>query len=206
MIEFASLEMQQWLRKPAIEAIIMTELLFESGAVRVHSGVGDAIYQGTVFKGTGVLGKLGQVKQSGKIQPYKLRLTLSGIPQELASTALTERYQNRPGTVYFAAKDQLGQIVCRDVLFAGRMDVMTVRLGTPSVIQLDINSRGQDWKNARNARYTNADQQARHPGDKFFEYVSQMAEKEIHWGMPTSRVGTGGGGGGASTRGNQRMR
>jgi hypothetical protein len=80
------------------------------------------------------------------------------------------------------------------------MDVMNIRLGNPSTIQLDLNSRGVDWKNSRNSRYTDADQQARHPGDKFFEFVSQMAEKEIFWGVPGKAVGGSGGGGGG--RGN----
>lgn len=201
MNQFMTAEMQQWLRRPNISAILMTELDFASGLLRLHSSVGDALYQGLVYKGTGVLGKVGMVKQSGQVQPYRLRLTLSGIPQELASIALTEHYQNRQGSLYLAALDNFCQIVARDTLFSGRMDVMNIRLGNPSTIQLDLNSRGVDWKNPRNSRYTDADQQARHPGDKFFEFVSQMAEKEIFWGVPGKAVGGSGGGGGGGGRG-----
>lgn len=195
MNQFMTPQMQQWLRRPNISAILMTELDFASGLLRLHSGVGDALYQGMVYKGTGVLGKVGMVKQSGQVQPYRLRLTLSGIPQELASIALTEHYQNRQGRIYLAALDSFCQIVGRDTLFSGRMDVMNIRLGKVSTIQLDLNSRGVDWKNPRNSRYTDADQQSRHSGDKFFEFVSQMAEKEIFWGVPGKAVGGSGGGG-----------
>lgn len=191
MNQFMTPDMQQWLRRPNICAILMTELDFASGVLRLHSGVGDALYQGQVYKGTGVLGKVGMVQQSGQVQPYRLRLTLSGIPQALASVALTEHYQNRPGRLYLAALDDFCQIVARDTLFSGRMDVMNIRLGVPSTIQLDLNSRGVDWKNPRNSRYTHADQQARYPTDKFFEFVSQMAEKEIYWGVPGKTVGGG---------------
>lgn len=203
MIEFMSYEMQTWLRKPSIKPLLLVELDFVSGTVRTSSGAGDAIYQGTVYKGIGQLGTVGQVKQGDKIQPYKLRLTLTGLSQELAATAMTERYQNRLGTIYFAAVDDFCQIVCRDILFAGRMDVMNVHLGRQSQIQLDLNSRGVDWKNPRNARYTDADQQARFPGDKFFEFVSQMAEKELHWGQPgTGATSATGGTRGGNSRGN----
>ncbi len=195
MIEFASFEMQQWLRRSDISAILMTELDFESGWLRCHSGVGDALWQGQVFKGTGVLGKVGAVNQGNKIQPHRLRFTLSGIPQELLAVALGEKYQNRQGALYLAALDPYSNIVARDTLFAGRMDVMHVRVGNPSTIQLDLNSRGVDWKNPRNSRYTHADQQARYGDDKFFEFVSQMAEKEIHWGVPGKAVGGSGHGG-----------
>lgn len=196
MNQFMTPQMQAWLRRPNISAILMTELDFASGLLRLHSGVGDALYQGHVYKGTGVLGTVGSVSQNGQVQPHRLRLTLSGIPQELAAIALNEHYQNRSGRLYLAALDDFCQIVTRDTLFAGRMDVMNIRLANPSTIQLDLNSRGVDWKNPRNARYTDADQQARHPGDKFFEFVSQMAEKEIHWGVPGKAVGGGGSGGG----------
>ena len=207
MIQFASYQMQQYLRRPDVSAILMTECDFASGWLRCHSGVGDAIYQGEVYKGTGILGKVGSIKQGNKIQPNRLRFTLSGIPKELAAVALNEKYQNRFGALYLAALDPYSQIICRDTLFAGRMDVMNVRIGKESVIQLDLNSRGIDWKNPRNRRYTSADHKALHPDDKFFDFVSEMAEKEIKWGVPGSSSGGGGGGGNRGGRGrNQQQR
>ncbi|MEC4724513.1 hypothetical protein HWQ46_02995 [Shewanella sp. D64] len=200
MIEFASPEMQQYLRRRDMSAILMTELDFESGWLRCHSGVGDAIWQEHTFKGTGVLGKVGAVKQGSKVQPHRLRFTLSGIPKELAAVALGEKYQNRHGALYLAALDPYSNIVAVDTLFAGRMDVMNVRIANPSTIQLDLNSRGVDWKNSRNRRYTHADQISRYRDDNFFEFVSQMAEKEIHWGVPGKVVG----GSGGSNRGSGR--
>ncbi len=204
MIQFASYQMQQYLRRANVSAILMTECDFESGWLRCHSGVGDAMYEGNIYKGTGILGKVGSIKQGNKIQPNRLRFTLSGIPKELAAIALGEKYQNRHGALYLAALDPYSQIICRDTLFAGRMDVMNVKIGKQSVIQLDLNSRGVDWKNPRNRRYTHADQQAVHQDDKFFEAVSQMAEKDIEWGVPGGGSGGGSGGGGGSRGGNSR--
>lgn len=207
MIQFASLEMQKYLRRSDISAILMLECDFKSGWLRCHSGNGDAMYQNDLFKGVGVLGKVGQVKQGNRVQPHKLRFTLSGIPRELLAIALGEKYQNRNGTLYLAALNSYSQIIARDTLFAGRMDVMNVQSGEHSSIQLDLNSRGVDWKNPRNRRYTDADQKAEHAEDKFFEFVSQMAEKEIKWGVPGSNSGGGGSSrGGSSDRRHQQMR
>ncbi|NKF51359.1 hypothetical protein G3R49_12405 [Shewanella sp. WXL01] len=200
MINFASFELQQYLRRADISAILIAEFDFESGFLRVHSGVGDALYNGNVYKGVGVLGKVGAVKQGNKVNPDRLRFTLSGIPKSLLSTALGEKYQNRPGALYLAALDAYSNIVAADVLFKGRMDVMNTQIGETATIQLDINSRGVDWKNPRNRRFTDADQKAAHPGDRFLESVSQMAEKEINWGVPASTPSGGGGGGNSGRR------
>ncbi|MBY6223553.1 hypothetical protein [Ferrimonas balearica] len=199
MDAFLSPRMQQWLRRPNVSLVLMADLDFASGPVRCHSGAGDALWQGKTFKGIGVLGKVGPVKQGTQVQPYRLRLTLSGLPQDLVAVALGEHYQNRPGALYLAAVEH-SQVIEADLLFAGRMDVMTLQMGDTATLQLDLNSRGVDWKNARNRRYTDADQQAEHPGDKFFEFVPQMAEKAIFWGVPGQPVGGGGGGGGRAGR------
>lgn len=193
--DWLSAEMQEMLRRKYITAILMARLDFVSGIVAVHSGVGDVTFDGAVYKGIGVLGQVSQVKQSNAVKPYTLRLTLSGVPQELAQTALTEKYQGRDGRLYIGAMDSFAQVVATQLLFRGRMDVMPINLGNPSTIGLDINSRSTDWKRAKNGRYTDADQQARYPGDRFFEYVSQMAEKPIYWGVPGKPIAASGGGG-----------
>ncbi|WP_115720201.1 hypothetical protein [Gallaecimonas mangrovi] len=191
--DWLSAEMQEMLRNKYITAILMARLDFVSGIVAVHSGVGDVTFDGAVYKGIGVLGQVSQVKQSNAVKPYTLRLTLSGIPQELAQTAITEKYQGRDGRLYIGAMDSFAQVTATQLLFRGRMDVMPINLGNPSTIALDINSRSTDWKRAKNGRYTDADQQAKYPGDKFFEYVAQMAEKPIYWGVPGKAVASGSG-------------
>lgn len=199
MINFATPELKTYLRKANVCAILLSKLDFVSGLVCVHSAVGTIAHDGDDYLGIGVLGKIGSVTQNGKVQPNKLRLTLSGIPPALLSTALTEQYQNRLGQIMLAAFDeQTATIIAADILFSGRMDVMTLRDGSSSSLQLDINSRGVDWKNARNGRYTHADHLARHPGDDFFEFVSQTTERELQWGVPGGSAKLSGGSGGGS--------
>ena len=38
-----------------------------------------------------------------------------------------------------------------------------------------------DWQRPRAGRFNNEDQQSYWPGDRFFEYVPQMVEKQIIW-------------------------
>ncbi|QUN06426.1 hypothetical protein KDN34_02885 [Shewanella yunxiaonensis] len=194
------------LRQQHITAVLLVYLDFASGPIYVHSGVGDLVYEGINYRGIGVLGKIGSVKENGKVAPDKLTLGLSGIPSELLSTMLTEYYQNRPARISVVILDNDTQLpIAGDVIFAGRMDVAKLTDGDTSTISLNVNSRAIDWKNARNGRYTDADQQAKYPGDKFFEFVPQAVDHELQWGIPggTSSVNSsasGSGAGGTSTR------
>ncbi|WP_299001797.1 hypothetical protein [uncultured Shewanella sp.] len=206
MINFATETMKTYLRQAHISGLLLTKLDFVSGDVCVHSGVGQIEYDGQVYLGVGALGKIGNVTQNGKVQPNKLSLTLSGIPPSLVSTALTEEYQNRSGVIYLAALNMTtGRVQAADILFQGRMDVMTVSDGAKASIKLEINSRGVDWKNARNGRYTHADHQARESSDDFFEFVSESTERELQWGVPGGKSTTSSGGGSGSSSSGRRV-
>jgi hypothetical protein len=68
------------------------------------------------------------------------------------------------------------------LVFTGRMDEPVVTVGRTADIQLALENRFADWDRPRLRMYTDADQQARHPGDKFFEYVAAMESTSIVWG------------------------
>ena len=44
-----------------------------------------------------------------------------------------------------------------------------------------------DWGRARTIRLSDADQQARFPGDLGFEFGPEATEKEIFWGQKTPK-------------------
>jgi len=49
-------------------------------------------------------------------------------------------------------------------------------------IPFTFGGRLVDWERPRIRRYNNADQQVAFTGDKGFEFVPQMVEKELIWG------------------------
>jgi hypothetical protein len=51
-------------------------------------------------------------------------------------------------------------------------------------VTLSCESRLVDLERAEVRRYTDADQQGEHPGDRFFEFVPALQEAEIK--LPTS--------------------
>jgi hypothetical protein len=64
-------------------------------------------------------------------------------------------------------------------LWAGLMDTMEVTDGAEPSVALAYESRLVDLERAEVRRYTDADQQAEYPGDRFFEFVPALQEAEI---------------------------
>lgn len=61
------------------------------------------------------------------------------------------------------------------------MDQLTYQLGQTAALRLTGESRLADWMRPRVRRYNNADHQALHPGDKFFEHTEKQIEQVYRW-------------------------
>jgi hypothetical protein len=111
----------------------------------------------------------------------RLTLALSPVPQEVVDIALAERsYRLRPVTLWGALLDAQGAFVADPFpLWAGLMDTMEVTDGAEPSVALACESRLVDLERAEVRRYTDADQQAEYPGDRFFEFVPALQEAEI---------------------------
>lgn len=164
--------------------ILAAELDFASGFLRVHTGTGTLTIAGNAYTGIGTLGQVDTVEESTELQAYGLKLSLSGIPNTLIGTALTEHYQGRACRVYVGALDAQHVLIADPVLvFAGRMDNMQIVLGTESAtITLNAENRLVDWDRVRIRRYNDADQQAEYPGDLGFAFTPQMVNETFFWG------------------------
>jgi hypothetical protein len=51
-----------------------------------------------------------------------------------------------------------------------------------SVIQLSVENRLLDLERARVRRYTSNDQQSRLPGDRGFDFVETIQDRDLFWG------------------------
>ena len=167
-----------------VQPALMIEGLFDGGALRLWSGVGDLSWNGATWTGAGRLLAIDAVEESAGIVANGAKATLSGIPSDLVALALAEPYQGRVVRVYLALIDASGAIIADpDPLFTGRADVMAITDdGATATIDLSVESRLIDLQRARARRYEHEDQQIDYPGDKFFEYVTTIQDKQVKWG------------------------
>jgi hypothetical protein len=163
-----------------IEPFFAIDLEFDSGTLRLWTGNGDRDIDGETYIGAGTFLQVSDLQETAEIQAAGATLTLSGIPSELLSLALTEPYQQRPARIYFGLIADADDMV---EVFTARMDQMVIDEGPEtSTIQLTVENVLVDLERPRVARYTNADQQSRFPGDRGLEFVESVQGREIFWG------------------------
>jgi hypothetical protein len=163
-----------------IEPFFAVDLDFDSGTLRLWTGIGTRSINGEDYIGAGNFLQISDMQETAEIQAAGATLTLSGIPSELLSLALTEPYQQRPSRIYFGL---VGSEADMAEVFTARMDQMTIEEGPETcIIQLTVENVLVDLERPRVLRYTNNDQQSRFPGDRGFEFVETIQNREIFWG------------------------
>ena len=167
------------------------ELRFDGDNVlRLWTGQGTLVLEdGTNWIGTGNLGAT---------------LTLSGVPSEVISLALSEPYQGRVCNIYFGTfsqgsilQESSSYILLQDgsrieletgekgfnEIFSGYMDQMNIEeSGETSTIQLLVENKLVDLERARVARFTSGYQKSIYAGDLGLDFVEDLQDKQIPWG------------------------
>jgi hypothetical protein len=157
------------------------DLLFDSpNELYFWNGLGELSLDGNTYTGAGTLLQLSEVRESSDIAAYGATLTLSGIPSNLVSLALSEPYQARKVAVKFGV--DVSGVKSAVTVFTGEMDQMNISFGAESAtISLDVESRLVDLGRPRIRRYTDADQQSRYAGDLAFEFVTRLQSENLSW-------------------------
>jgi len=163
---------------------ILVEGLFDSGALRLWSGIGDLSWNSYTWTGAGNVLTVEAITERGDVQALGTSVTLSGIPSTLVSLALAEPYQGRIVRIYQALLTSAGAVVDDpDERFTGRADVMSISDDAQTaIITMSVESRLIDLQRPRERRYTNEDQKTRSAADRGFEYVASIQDQPIKWG------------------------
>jgi hypothetical protein len=167
-----------------VRPLLLVTVQFDNESIAVWSGVGDFIWSGTTFKGVGTLGQISPIVETTDTTAQGITLSLSGIPNDLLSEALSHVTSSGKATVYLAFMDSSGNLINDPIpAYSGLVDQPSIDMGVESTtISIAVESRLADLQRARGGRYTDADQRARHPNDHSLQYVSQLQDKFIKWG------------------------
>ena len=156
------------------------DLLFDDNEeLYLWTGIGEQEINGNVYIGTGNLLNISSVEESSEISAKGATLTLSGVPSELLSLALSTPYQGRKCNLYFGV---MGDKTSYAELFSGYMDQMNIEeSGETCTIQLTVENKLVDLERARVARYTSAYQKSVYPSDRGLDFVESLQTKELTW-------------------------
>lgn len=169
---------------PELYAAVLVELDFAPEPMRLWAGIGDFVWGNRTFTGAGVLLGVGAPEERAEVSASGLTLSLSGIPTEVIGHALSVTWQGRAARIWIGLLTEAGALIGEPVqVLAGRMDVLTWEEGEDATVSLTVESRLVDLERPRARRYTDRDQQAEYPGDRAFEYVASLQERELRWGQ-----------------------
>ena len=186
-----------------------TELRFDDNIIRMWTGQGTLVLEdGTEWIGLGQLLSISSIEETSEMSVKGATITLSGIPSELLSLALSTPYQGRVAKIYFGTFQQ-GSILQEtgnyillqdgskinlesmaagfNELFSGYMDQMNISEGPEfGTIELKVENKLIDLERQRVRRFTNQFQKSLYPNDRGLEFVENIQDKEIVWGRSVS--------------------
>jgi hypothetical protein len=164
--------------------VFFVELDFDSGSLRVWSGIGDKDWDGKTWSGVGELLGLDQVEETQDIRAAGTSVQLTGIDPAFIATALGEDFQGRAHRQWLGTMDAAGTITTDPYLiFEGRMDRMPVSEdGDSASIGVQSESRLVDLTRPRVRRFTDEDQKEQYPNDRGLEFVAKIQDKPLRWG------------------------
>jgi hypothetical protein len=177
-----------------VEVFFAVELMFDvtqqnpSGPLRFWSGLGEVELDGDTYVGSGQMLQVSSVDESLDVTAKGATLTLSGLPSDLLSLALSEPYQGRKCKIYVGMRDASANPMPSESsvmaeVFSGYLDQMNIdEGGETSTIALYVESRLIDLHRPRERRYTSESQKSRFPSDKGFDFVEDLQDKKFQWG------------------------
>ena len=182
-----------------------TELRFDGNIVRMWTGQGTLVLSdGTEWVGLGQLLNISSIEETSEMSVKGASISLSGIPSDLLSLALSEPYQGRIAKIYFGTFQQgsilqetSDYILLQDgsrinleststgfnELFSGYMDQMNIEeSGDTATIEMMVENKLIDLERARVARFTSGYQKSVYPGDLGMDFIEDLQDKKISWG------------------------
>jgi hypothetical protein len=189
-----------------VQPFFAVELKFDGDeTLRMWTGQGTLVLDdGTQWVGAGNLLDISSIEETAEMAVKGATITLSGVPSEVLSLALSEPYQGRVCNIYFGTfssgsllKETGNYILLQDgsrinvetgekgfnQLFSGYMDQMNIDDGPEtSAIELKVENRLIDLERARVARYTQYYQKSVYPDDDGLKFVEDLQTRKVPWG------------------------
>ena len=178
--------------KPAIVVVVMADLDFASGMLRLHDGSGSISSGGNTYLGAGQLAGLDVIDENIDIVARGIKLTLSGVDSVTIVPAMTEVYQNRDVTLYLGfVNSATGALLdTPETIWEGRMNQMTFNIDKGSAV-IELTCEHRLRREPRIARYTDEDQRQAFSGDRFFDLTYAIPGFMSKWGSRDTSYGGG---------------
>ena len=195
------------INKNVVHPFNAIELKFDGDNVlRLWTGIGTlTLADGTEWVGAGTLLSISDIEETAEMAVKGATISLSGIPSEVISLALSEPYQGRVCNIYFGTFSEEGSLLKEDSdfillqdgsqilvdtgekgfneIFSGYMDQMNIEESAEtSTIEVTVENKLVDLERARVARFTSGYQKSIYPNDLGLDFVESLQDQKLSWG------------------------
>lgn len=161
-------------------------LYLDADVVRLTDDVTDVVIGESIYYATGHALDFQHDGDGDGLQINTLTVTVSGVEQSVLSASLRSSFINRRIVLWRVFFDEMGNPLQPLLLFDGRCDGPAIDddlTASTSVIQVRASNQFVDFERVRGRLTNHERQQQFFPGDRGFEFVSQLATgKELQWG------------------------
>ena len=159
--------------------------------VFLWTGVGGISFEGEDWVGIGgvdaggnpvAIGALDTIGEGTEGSATGIKVTLVGIPPEHREHVERQAVRGAEFRVYLGALNETRQLVqATKLLTRAKLDSYQIIDGEDLSVVVTGESRMLDQRRPAIKRYTDAAQQRKYPGDRFFEYMPQLPSIPILW-------------------------
>ncbi|GGD24402.1 hypothetical protein [Aureimonas glaciei] len=191
MAGFFTPEQIEILSASTVRVATLAELAFASGTMRLFAGAGVRDFGGQEWRGLGGLISIDGLGDMRTTQANTVSITLSGVDEATLPKAIGEPEEvvDRLIVIYWQFLDSGMQPVGSLVpIYFGLMQSPSIDRseasddeGAVCTISLPCEGLFVGRSKPPRGRYTDRDQQARHPGDRIFDRMSENRGKVVLW-------------------------
>jgi hypothetical protein len=167
----------------SLRPVLFYEGVFTGGTLRLWSGIGTISWNSLSWTGAGNLMGVSEIGETADIRAEGITLSLSGLPSSAIALALAQAQIGLAGSVWLGCMDATGAVIADPYLaFKGKLDVPSIQDdGDTCTISVSYEHQLIDLERARVRRLTHDDAQIDYPGERGFEYMTQLQNQVIEW-------------------------
>lgn len=164
-----------------LRPLVLAQADFDTGALRLWSGVGPITWDGETWTGAGTLLSIEAIEETEGMKAVGTAFQLAGADAALLTLAEEEDYQGRRVRIWVGALDDAGVVVVDPVqIFTGFLDVMEPEEGGETcIIRCTAENHLVALERPTGRVYTAEDQKMDYPNDTFFDEVAGLQNREI---------------------------
>ncbi|MBU2979002.1 hypothetical protein [Alteromonas sp. C1M14] len=171
-------------------ACLMGSIVWPSGIVRFHNGLGTLRHDGENWYGVGELGSISGIKEG---DDSTTTLTLQTADASQIEEAVRDDAAGGEVRLYLGALDEHMRLAHVQLMMLGIVNKTPVKYSAPPSISVEVVSLTSRWNHPkRYTKYNAASQRAIYPTDSFFDDVENVAKGPLNSYSGSNAVSSGG--------------